>query len=61
MIDLGPKISDNIKWLSLEVLSTERILHAANYPNLYGLSLYNININTSAYLFYSKKFDLVFI
>jgi len=39
-----PKISDNIKWLSLEVLSTERILHAANYPNLYGLSLYNINI-----------------
>jgi len=31
-----PKISDNIKWFSLEVLSTERFLHAANYPNLQG-------------------------
>jgi hypothetical protein len=58
---LLPKIHDNIKWLSLEVLSMERILHVATYPNLYGLSLYNINITTHARLFCSKKFDLVFI
>lgn len=56
-----PKIYDNIKWLSLEILSVECFLHAATYPNLYRLSLNNININTHARLFYSKKFDLVFI
>jgi hypothetical protein len=56
-----PKIHDNIKWLSLEILSMERILHAATYPALDRLSLYNINMAAHGRLFYSKKFDLVFI
>ncbi|CAF1159482.1 unnamed protein product [Rotaria sp. Silwood1] len=56
-----PKIGRNIKWLHLEFLSVDRILVAAFYPNLYGLGLYNINMNTAASLFFGKKFDLILI
>ncbi|CAF3253229.1 unnamed protein product [Rotaria socialis] len=46
-----PKIHQKIKWLGLESLSIERILRATNYPNLYGISLYNIQAETAIGLF----------
>jgi hypothetical protein len=57
-VHILPKIHDKIKWLSLEFLSIERILLAAIYPNLSGLCLYNIDMNTADHLFHGKKFDL---
>ncbi|CAF4175919.1 unnamed protein product [Rotaria socialis] len=42
-----PEIHQKIKWLDLESLSMERILLAADYPNLYGISLYNIQTETA--------------
>jgi hypothetical protein len=38
-----PKIHQKIKWLGLESLSMDRILRATNYPNLWGLGLFNIS------------------
>ncbi|CAF3407193.1 unnamed protein product, partial [Rotaria sp. Silwood2] len=46
-----PKIHQKIQWLQLESLSMERILRATNYPNLYGISLYNIQAETAISLF----------
>ncbi|CAF3425753.1 unnamed protein product [Rotaria sp. Silwood2] len=51
-----PEIHQKIKWLDLESLSMERILLAANYPNLYGISLYNIQTETAIGLFTGKIF-----
>ena len=34
----------------------ERILRATNYPNLYGISLYNIQAETAIGLFTGKIF-----
>jgi hypothetical protein len=51
-----PEIHDNIKWLDLEPLSMERILRSTNYPNLYGLGLYNIQEEIVKHLFTGKKF-----
>ncbi len=42
-----PKINQNIEWLHLESQSMERILRSTNYPNLYGISLHNIQANTA--------------
>ncbi|CAF1325904.1 unnamed protein product [Rotaria sordida] len=42
-----PEIGHKIRWLSLESLSVERILLSTNYPNLFGLSLYNIELETA--------------
>ncbi|CAF1351344.1 unnamed protein product [Rotaria sordida] len=41
-LQILPEIHHKIKWLNLESSSMERILHATNYPNLYGLGLYDI-------------------
>ncbi|CAF4069433.1 unnamed protein product, partial [Rotaria sordida] len=38
-----PEIHHKIKWIKLESPSMKRILLATNYPNLYGLSLYNLD------------------
>ncbi|CAF2601687.1 unnamed protein product [Rotaria sp. Silwood2] len=38
-----PEIHDKIKWLDLESSSMNNVLCAVDYPNLYGLGLYNIN------------------
>ncbi|CAF4484127.1 unnamed protein product, partial [Rotaria sp. Silwood2] len=46
-----PKIHQKIKWLELESQSMERILLATNYPNLYGISLYNMQAETAIGLF----------
>ncbi|CAF1037687.1 unnamed protein product [Rotaria sp. Silwood1] len=45
------KIHYKIKWLNIESLSMERILRIVDYPNLYGLGLYNINEETFKRLF----------
>ncbi|CAF4147029.1 unnamed protein product, partial [Rotaria sordida] len=38
-----PEMHHKIKWIKLESPSMKRILLATNYPNLYGLSLYNLD------------------
>ncbi|CAF3801655.1 unnamed protein product [Rotaria sordida] len=50
-LQILPKIHCNIKWLNLESSSMKRILLATNYPILYGLGLYNIDVETALSLF----------
>ncbi len=50
-----PSIHHKIQWLNLESLSMERILLTTNYPNLYGLGLYNISIENALTLFIGKN------
>ncbi len=54
--EILPKIHYKIKWFDLEPLCMERILLAAEYPNLHGLSLFNIERNTILRLFGGKRF-----
>jgi hypothetical protein len=49
-----PRIHCKIKWLNLEPLCMERILLAADYPNLHGLSLFNIERETTVRLLGGK-------
>ena len=51
-----PKICHNIKWLNLESSCIERVLLAADYPNLCGLGLHNFEEKTAIKFFKSKKF-----
>jgi hypothetical protein len=53
-----PKIHHKIKWLDVEPLSMERILFVTNYPNLYGLGLYDLDKDRVTYLFPGKMFNL---
>ncbi|CAF1559983.1 unnamed protein product [Rotaria sordida] len=48
-----PKIGHKIKWLDLEPFSMERIL-STNYPNLFGLGIYNIEKQAVLNLFTGK-------
>jgi hypothetical protein len=57
--DILPEINHKIKWLSLESLTMERILLSTNYPNLYGLGLYNLTLETSRDLFTGKIFSSI--
>jgi len=54
-----PKIHQKIQCLHLESLSMERILCATNYPNLYRISLHNIQAKTAIDLFTSKIFFIL--
>ena len=54
-IDILPKIDYNVKSLTLHSESMERILLAADFPNLSELRLYNVNNNTISRYFTSKK------
>ncbi|CAF3039770.1 unnamed protein product [Rotaria sp. Silwood2] len=49
--EILPSIHHKIKWLDLETIYMERILLATNYPNLYGLGLYGIDIKKSISIF----------
>ncbi|CAF2966232.1 unnamed protein product, partial [Rotaria sp. Silwood2] len=49
--EILPKIHRKIKWLDVESSSMERILLVANYSNLYGLALYNIDEERAKDLF----------
>ncbi|CAF3791442.1 unnamed protein product [Rotaria sp. Silwood1] len=44
-----------IKWLYIESSSAKHILRAADYPNLYGLALYNMKEKTARRLFTDKN------
>ncbi|CAF1289888.1 unnamed protein product [Rotaria sp. Silwood1] len=50
-LEILPSIHHKIKWLYLESTSMERILLATNYPDLYGLSLYDIDVEKAITLF----------
>jgi hypothetical protein len=54
-INILPKIDYNIKSLILESGSMERILRAADYPNLTELKLYNVNDHIVFNHFTGKK------
>lgn len=56
-----PAIHDKIKWLDLESSSMKDVLHAADYPNLYGLGLYNIDEESAQRLFTGKEFQLIYL
>jgi hypothetical protein len=58
--DILPEIHHKIKWLNVEALSVKRILLSTNYPNLYGLGIYNIEEKTASHIFTSKRFRLDF-
>jgi hypothetical protein len=51
-----PKIHLKIQRLKVESSSMERILLCTNYPNLYELGLYNLEIETAKHLFTRKIF-----
>ncbi|CAF3802715.1 unnamed protein product [Rotaria sordida] len=53
-LQILPEIHHKIKWLNLELLSMERILLATNYPNLYGLGLYDLQIEKVKYFVTGK-------
>ncbi|CAF1319522.1 unnamed protein product [Rotaria sordida] len=50
-----PEIHDKIKWLNLESSSMKHVLCTADYPNLYGLGLYNIDEESIRCLFTEAK------
>jgi hypothetical protein len=50
-----PKICKKIKRFDLESSFMKHILHANDYPNLYGLGLYNVEEETINSLFNGKK------
>jgi hypothetical protein len=54
-----PEIHHKINWLDLESTSMDRILRAANYPNLYKLGLYSIDTDTATSLFIGKIFSSI--
>ncbi len=54
-MNILPKINYNIKFLILESGSMERILLAADYPNLTELKLYNVNDHIVLNHFTGKK------
>ncbi len=54
-INILPKIDYNVKSLTLESGSMERILRAADYPNLTELKLYNVNDHIVSNHFMGKK------
>ena len=54
-MNILPKIDYNVKSLILESGSMERILLAADYPNLSELKLYNVNNNIILHHFTGKK------
>jgi len=52
--EILPSIHHHIKQLDLEPTSIERVLCAANYPNLCVLGLYDLKIDTGKHLFTGK-------
>jgi hypothetical protein len=53
-LQILPEIHHQIEWLNLESSSMARILLSTNYPNLYGLGLYGLEIERAKYLFTGK-------
>jgi len=55
-LQILPEIHHKIKWLDVEATSMKRILLSANYPNLFGLRIYNIESENDIHLFQGKIF-----
>ena len=56
-IQILPQIHYKINMLNLDTLSMERILLAADYPNLRSLGVYNVDEKTAEHAFKGKIFD----
>jgi hypothetical protein len=54
-LQILPAVRENIQWLDIESSSMKQILCAADYPNLHGLGLYNIEEEIIQSLFTGKK------
>ncbi|CAF2399966.1 unnamed protein product [Rotaria sp. Silwood2] len=54
-LQILPEISMKIEWLDLESSSMKYILYAADYPNLNGLNLYNIEDKTAKCFFTDQR------
>jgi hypothetical protein len=54
-LQILPAIHAKIQWLDIESTSMKQILCAANYSNLYGLGLFNIEEETIKNLFTGKR------
>ncbi|CAF4308481.1 unnamed protein product [Rotaria sp. Silwood2] len=50
-LQILPQIHHKIQWLNIEASSMKRILLSNEYPNLYGLGLYNVKKHTIERLF----------
>ncbi|CAF4989397.1 unnamed protein product [Rotaria sp. Silwood1] len=59
-LQILPDISMKIKWFYIESSSAKHILRAADYPNLYGLALYNMKEKTARRLFTVKICSCIF-
>lgn len=59
-LEILPKIHDKVKWFNLESSSMARILLSTDYPNLYGLGLYNLHKQKAKQLFSGKIFFLFY-
>jgi len=57
-IDILPKIHQNVECFILELVSMERILLAADYPNLTELKIFNFKQEVALNYFTSKKNDV---
>jgi len=57
-LQILPEISMKIKWFDLESSSMKHILCAADYPNLFGIGLYNIEEETAKRLFNGKEISI---
>jgi hypothetical protein len=53
-LQILPKIHHKVKWLNIESSSMTRILLCTDYPNLYGLGLYNLERGMLEHLFVGK-------
>jgi hypothetical protein len=53
-LQILPSIHHKIKWLNLESSSMKRILLNTSYPNLYGLGLHDVEIETVLSLFIGR-------
>jgi hypothetical protein len=56
-VHILPKVHEKVKWFDLDSSSIEPILLAANYPNLCGISLFNIKPGRLFQLFSGKIFN----
>jgi hypothetical protein len=56
-----PSIHRQIKWLDVESSSMERILLATNYPKLYGLGIYDIDVERAISLFTGNLFHFDYL
>lgn len=54
-LQILPAVREKIQWFDAESSTMKQILCAADYPNLYGLGLFNLEEETIKSLFTGKK------